>query len=96
MKNKTPLWLSNPLYCVQIVELDNGKYNVHLTVGSNRKGGGYNREMNLPLTYKEMLKKWEAAGVVVTKKYIRIPEGLTFNTENEALEAGARLEAAMI
>jgi len=96
MKKKTPIWLSNPLYCVQIVELANGKYNVHLTVGSNRAGGGYNYEMNLPMVYKEMMKKWNAAGVVVTKKYIRAMEGLTFKTEAEAIAAAVRLEAAVI
>ena len=95
MKNKTSVWLSNPLYCLQIVELANGKYNVHLTVGSNRKGGGYNYEMNLPLIYKEMMKKWETAGLVITKKYIRLPEGLTFNNESEALDAAIKLEASL-
>jgi len=88
--------LSNPLYNIQINQLANGKYNVHLTVGSNRKGGGYNYEMNLPMVYKEMLKKWNAAGVVVTKKYIRANEGLTFNTEDKAIAAAVRLEAAVI
>ena len=95
MISKVPIWLSNPLYCVQIVKLKNNKYNVHVTVGSNRAEGGYNYEMNLPTTYKEMLKKWEAAGLIVTKKYIRAMEGLTFSSEEKALEVATQLEAKL-
>ena len=90
-----PFTLSNPLYNLQIVPQPNGRTNVHIVVGSNRNGGGYNYEMNLPVIYKEMLRKWEAAGVVVTKKYIRSNEGLTFNSEDEALEVGIRMANSM-
>ena len=96
MIEKTPIWLSNPLYCVQIVKQKLSKYNVHITVGSNRKGGGYNYEMNLPLVYKEMMKKWNESGIVVTKKYLRSPLGLTFNSESQALRVAAQLERALI
>ena len=66
-------------YCVQAYMVDNGKVNVHATVGSTRKKGGYNWEMNLPKTYKEMVSKWVSNGLKVTNKYLRLPEGLTFD-----------------
>lgn len=82
-------------YCVQAYMEDNGKVNVHATVGSTRKTGGYNWEMNLPKTYKEMVSKWISNGLEVTKKYLRLPEGLTFNIK-ESGNAIKELESILV
>ena len=86
----------NRLYNGQIVLEDNNRYNVHIVVGSNRVGGGANRDMNLFETYKEMVNKWKASGLVVNKRYMRNPKGLTFKTEDEALDALIEMEGKLI
>ena len=85
----------NRLYNGQIVLEDNNRYNTHIVVGSNRPGGGFNRDMNLFETYKEMVNKWKVSGLVVTKKYIRNPKGLTFKTADEALDALIEMEGKL-
>ena len=95
MKSKENYELSNRLYTAQIVHEDNNKFNAHLVVGSNRPGGGFNRDMNLFETYKEMVNKWKASGLVVNKKYIRNPKGLTFDTYDEAFDALVEIESKL-
>ena len=94
--NKENLPLTNRLYNAQLVEQKNGRWNAHMVVGSNRPLGGYNYEMNLLETYKEMVNKWKAAGVVVTTKYLRHPNGLTFKTQEEAFNALVEMEAKLV
>ena len=53
------------MYCVQAYQNDKGRVNVHATVGSTRAKGGYNYEMNLPVTYKEIVPQWEASNLKV-------------------------------
>ena len=71
------------------------RYNVHGTIGSTRKKGGYNYDMNLPVVYKEILSQLEAAGLVVTKKYFRLKEGLTFSSKLDARKALRKLISAI-
>ena len=69
------------VYCVQSYE-KNGRVNVHATIGSTRKKGGYNYEMDLRKTYREILPQLESEGLVVTKKYVRLAEGLSFDKKD--------------
>ena len=71
------------------------RYNVHGTIGSTRKKGGYNYDMNLLEVYKEILPQLEAAGLVVTKKYFRLKEGLTFSSLSDAKRALRKLISAI-
>jgi|TARA_R110001606_G_scaffold302619_1_gene450061 hypothetical protein len=89
--NKKQFPHKNPLYNLQVLEHSNGKYEAHIVVGSNRNGGGYNFDMNLPKVYNEMMSKWAKAGVKVNKCYIRHPKGLTFNTLDDAMVIGNSL-----
>ncbi len=72
-----------------------GRYNVHGTIGSTRKKGGYNYDMNLSVVYKEILPQLEAVGLVVTKKYFRLKEGLTFSSKSDARKALRKLISAI-
>lgn len=96
MKSKQNLKLSNRLYTGQIVHEDNNKFNAHIVVGSNRIGGGFNRDMNLLENYKEMVSKWKSNGLVVNKKYLRNPKGLTFDTYEEAFDALVEMESVLV
>ena len=69
-------------YCVQSYFNQNGTMNVHATIGSTRKKGGYNYEMDLRKTYSEILPHLESEGLVVTKKYVRLTEGLSFDAKD--------------
>ena len=69
-------------YCVQSYFNQNGTMNVHATIGSTRKKGGYNYEMDLRKTYREILPQLESEGLVVTKKYVRLTEGLSFDAKD--------------
>ena len=69
-------------YCVQSYLNKNGRMNVHATIGSTRKKGGYNYEMDLRKTYSEILPQLESEGLVVTKKYVRLAEGLSFDVKD--------------
>ena len=69
-------------YCVQSYFNQNGTMNVHATIGSTRKKGGYNYEMDLRKTYSEILPQLESDGLVVTKKYVRLTEGLSFDAKD--------------
>ena len=69
-------------YCVQSYFNQNGTMNVHATIGSTRKKGGYNYEMDLRKTYREILPQLESEGLVVTKKYVRLAEGLSFDAKD--------------
>ena len=71
------------VYCVQSYENEKtGRVNVHATIGSTRKKGGYNYEMDLRKTYREILPQLESEGLVVTKKYVRLAEGLSFDAKD--------------
>ena len=82
------------MYCVQAYQNDKGRVNVHATVGSTRGKGGYNYEMNLPATYKEIVPQWKASNLKVTKKYLRLSEGLTFSF-SEHRSAVKKLESKL-
>ena len=71
-------------YCVQSYPYRNnrGRMNLHVTIGSTRKKGGYNYEMDLRKTYREILPQLESEGLVVTKKYVRLAEGLSFDKKD--------------
>ena len=84
------------MYCVQSYMNRQGRINVHATVGSTRIGGGYNREMNLPNIYKEIISQWESNNLKVTKKYIRLSEALTFTNKSEAKKAIEKLELKLV
>ena len=71
-------------YCVQSYFNQNGTMNVHATIGSTRKKGGYNYEMDLRKTYSEILPQLESEGLVVTKKYVRLAEGLSFDKKDRS------------
>ena len=70
------------VYCVQSYDEKSGRVNVHATIGSTRKKGGYNYEMDLRKTYREILPQLESEGLVVTKKYVRLTEGLSFDAKD--------------
>ena len=76
------------VYCVQSYPYRNKRgtirMNLHVTIGSTRKKGGYNYEMDLRKTYREILPQLESEGLVVTKKYVRLAEGLSFDKKDRS------------
>ncbi len=71
-------------YCVQSYLDKSGRMNVHATIGSTRKKGGYNYEMDLRKTYSEILPQLESEGLIVTKKYVRLVDGLSFDVKDSS------------